>query len=76
MWGLVIICSMVWGVLELNRRRHEKRRLKYREFIWDDNGDYVPNPDYVPYEEKPNIIIEFIKAKYHRYCPKIDWKNE
>jgi uncharacterized membrane protein (DUF106 family) len=23
---------------------------------------------------KPNIIIEFTKAKYNKYCPKIDWK--
>ena len=23
---------------------------------------------------KPNIIIEFAKAKYNKYCPKIDWK--
>ena len=28
------------------------------------------------YEEKqPSIIIEFVKAKYHKYCPKIDWKD-
>lgn len=25
-------------------------------------------------EEKPNIIYEFFKAKYNRYCPKIDWE--
>jgi hypothetical protein len=23
---------------------------------------------------KPNIIIEFTKAKYNKYCPKINWK--
>ncbi len=27
------------------------------------------------YEEpKPNIVVEFVKAKYNKYCPKIDWK--
>lgn len=26
-------------------------------------------------EETPNIFVEFIKAKYNRYCPKIDWKK-
>ena len=25
-------------------------------------------------EKKPNLIIEFIKAKYNRYCPNITWK--
>jgi hypothetical protein len=24
--------------------------------------------------EQSNIITEFIKAKYNKYCPKIDWK--
>jgi hypothetical protein len=24
-------------------------------------------------EPQPNILVEFIKAKYHKYCPKIDW---
>jgi ABC-type transport system involved in multi-copper enzyme maturation permease subunit len=23
--------------------------------------------------EEPNIVAEFIKAKYNKYCPKIDW---
>ncbi len=26
-------------------------------------------------EPKPSILVEFIKAKYHKYCPKIDWEN-
>lgn len=25
-------------------------------------------------EKKPSIIKEFVKAKYNRYCPKIDWE--
>jgi cytochrome c oxidase assembly factor CtaG len=25
-------------------------------------------------EKEPNILKEFIKAKYNKYCPKIDWK--
>lgn len=25
-------------------------------------------------EKKPSILIEFVKAKYNRYCPKIDWE--
>ena len=25
-------------------------------------------------EKTDNIIVEMVKAKYHKYCPKIDWK--
>jgi hypothetical protein len=30
------------------------------------------NNEYV--EQKPNLIVEFVKAKYNKYCPKITWK--
>ena len=73
-WALSIIVFGICGGIYLITKRKEKKRLKYREFIWDENGDYIRNPDYVQYEEKPNIIVEFIKAKYHKYCPKIDWE--
>lgn len=75
-WALVAVCAIVWGILELNRRRLEKKRHISREWIWDGDGEFIRNPDYVPYEKKPSIIIEFIKATYYKYCPKIDWKNE
>jgi hypothetical protein len=26
--------------------------------------------------KKPNILVEFIKAKYNKYCPQITWVNE
>jgi len=30
-----------------------------------------------PYEgHKNNIVFEFIKAKYNKYCPKIEWKHD
>jgi len=35
--------------------------------VYDEEGNLIN-------ESKPNIIIEFIKAKYNNYCPKIDWK--
>lgn len=38
-------------------------KLKERKFI------------YRPKEPKANIIVEMVKAKYHKYCPKIDWKK-
>jgi hypothetical protein len=27
-------------------------------------------------EKKPNLVVEFVKAKYNKYCPKIDWTNK
>lgn len=35
--------------------------------------DFILNRNKEKSEAKPNIIVEFIKAKYNRYCPKIDW---
>ena len=32
------------------------------------------NKDDSKEEKTPNIIIEFIKAKKNKYCPKIDWE--
>lgn len=26
-------------------------------------------------EPSPNILVEFIKAKYNKYCPQIDWES-
>jgi len=48
-----------------NRRERKYRRIKYDEDgyrIWEE-----------PKEKQPSIITEFIKAKYNKYCPKIDW---
>lgn len=25
-------------------------------------------------KNRPNIVVEFVKAKYGKYCPKIDWE--
>jgi amino acid transporter len=33
-----------------------------------------PTGDYKPKEPQKNLIIEFIKAKYNKLCPKIDWE--
>jgi hypothetical protein len=42
-------------------------KIKYRKYLINKNDN---NDD----EEKPNIVIEFIKAKYNNYCPNIDWE--
>jgi hypothetical protein len=72
-WIVAALIGITFGIIHLIKARQEKKRHKRREWIWDDNGDYIKNPDYVPYEKRPNLLIEFIKAKYKRYCPKIDW---
>jgi hypothetical protein len=74
-WMITIISSIVFIILHLYKKRRDNRRHTQREWIWDENGDNIRNPDYVPYEEKQSIIIEFIKAKYNKYCPKIDWNK-
>jgi len=71
---VVVTISLVAGIIYLASKIKEENRRRRSEWIWDEYGDYIKNPDYSPYAAKPNIIIEFIKATYHKYCPKIDWK--
>lgn len=71
---VVITMSLIGGIVYLTSKIKEQNRRRRSEWIWDEYGDYIKNPDYSPYAAKPNIIIEFIKATYHKYCPKIDWK--
>ena len=66
MFGLLVV-----GIILLFRELKERRRQKRRERLYDEEGNYI----YSEYEpEKPNIFVEFIRAKYNKYCPKIDWK--
>jgi len=69
---LVTLVSMTFGAVYLVKYIQDRKRQKHREYIWDDMGDYIKNPAYV--EPKPNLVKEFVKAKYNKYCPKIDWK--
>jgi hypothetical protein len=66
---LVIVCLLVVGIILLFKELKERRKLKRMESRYDENGNYLPTE-----EPKPNIIVEFIKAKYNKYCPKIDWE--
>ena len=62
---VALVGSIVFLISELKERRRQKRM----ESRYDENGNYLPNE-----EPKPNILVEFVKAKYNKYCPKIDWK--
>jgi hypothetical protein len=69
---LVTLVSMTFGAVGLTKYIQDRKRQKHREYIYDDMGNYIHNPIYV--EPRPNLVKEFIKAKYNKYCPKIDWK--
>jgi hypothetical protein len=67
---VVIFISLVGGIVFLISELKERRKQKRRAAQYDENGNYLPS------EEKPNLIVEFIKAKYKKYCPKIDWNYD
>ena len=77
--GIVLwIIAVIIGVVHLFKRLKEKRdntkwknRNQGRKNVYDKNGNWI---GYEYKEPKTNILIEFIKAKYNKYCPKIDWK--
>lgn len=59
--GFISFILGVFSVSFLIKYIIDNRKYK-RKF----NNEYV--------EEKPNLIVEFVKAKYNKYCPKITWK--
>ena len=65
-----IFVALVGSIVFLISKLKERRRQKRMESRYDENGNYIHSYE----EEKPNVLIEFIKAKYNKYCPKIDWK--
>jgi hypothetical protein len=62
-----LILAVTCGYLGI-KYLYQQYRKKRREALYDKNGNYIP------VEEKPNIIVEFVKAKYNKFCPKITWK--
>jgi len=65
-WLLSIIIGIIEGVKAIKRWNYN-RKIKY-----DENGYRIWNQ---PKEEKTYLVVEFVKAKYHKYCPKIEWVN-
>ena len=63
-WIIAIGVVLLEGVSEL-KKRNLKRKRKY-----DKNGRRIWSE---PKEEKTYLVVEFVKAKYNKYCPKIDW---
>jgi hypothetical protein len=74
-WFCIIVVALYAGI------RHLFIRIKEGGKLYDERGrryyGYDSEGHRIYYKEKkPNILAEFIKAKYNKYCPKIDWKDE
>lgn len=65
-WVVVIGFGLYYGVKALIEYIKESRIPR------DENGFRIYRE---PKEKKPNLIVEFVKAKYGKYCPKIDWEG-
>lgn len=61
-WGVGIVVGVVYAI----NKAHEK---------WKDYRYYKRHSMANPKQPKVNIVVEMVKAKYHKYCPKIDWKK-
>jgi len=61
-WTGLIVIGVIEGVKHL------------REYTTTDKSYYSETENKWVYEKtKVNLTTEFIKAKYNKYCPKIDW---
>jgi hypothetical protein len=65
-WLIIIPIVSYHGIKYLIQKAKEPKR------IYDEEGRLVIQGK----RTKPNIVVEFVKAKYNKYCPKIEWKNE
>jgi len=63
-WGIAIVFGAA-GLFKWTKEKLENRHIKY-----DEDGYRIWEP---VKEKQPSIIKEFVKAKYNKYCPKIDW---
>ena len=63
-WVVAIVFGTV-GLFKWSKEKLENRHVKY-----DEDGYRIWEP---VKEKQPSIIKEFVKAKYNKYCPKIDW---
>lgn len=72
--GLVIAIAVFIGILMVNliTKIKDKKRYKRMGYTLDEDGNWVRSDMVV--KNQGNIITEFIKAKYNKYCPKIDWE--
>jgi hypothetical protein len=60
-WGIGFMALFVLGFIKGIIYVSNKFKTKHK------------NKQIVYKEKSPNIIVEFVKATYNKYCPKIDW---
>jgi hypothetical protein len=71
---LVVGGSLFWAALVVFGIIEGSKHL--REWSTTDKNYYDETQNkWVVKKAKVNMTAEFIKAKYHKYCPKIDWYN-
>lgn len=63
-WIVVTVVGVIEGYKAFTDWNY-RRKIKY-----DENGRRI----YTESEPKTYLIVEFAKAKYNKYCPKIEWK--
>ena len=64
-WAGLIVIGVIEGVKYL------------REYSTTNESFYDPQQErWVTKKTKVNLTTEFIKAKYNKYCPKIDWVGD
>jgi hypothetical protein len=66
LWLVAIVIGGYQGI-KAWREYVINSRIKY-----DENGYRIWEE---PKEKTPNMAIEFIKAKYGEYCPRIEWND-
>lgn len=64
LWLIGIIVGIVLGIMKIKDNISDKRRANRQR---DESGRII-----IP-EKRPSIVTEFVKAKYNKYCPKIEW---
>jgi len=74
-WCFLTLVALYYGiktfVIWINIKRGLYDDKGYRYYGYDSQGKKIYHKP-----KNPNIVAEFIKSKYKKYCPKIDWKDE
>jgi hypothetical protein len=73
--GLVIVGTLFWSALIVLGVVEGSKYL--REYSTTNESFYDHQQErWVTKKTKVNLTTEFIKAKYNKYCPKIDWVGD
>jgi apolipoprotein N-acyltransferase len=67
LWVVTIVLGVIEGFKAFKEWNY-RRKIKYDENGWRIYDSHK--------EEKTYLVVEFAKAKYNKYCPKIDWVDK